>query len=132
MEKFESEDVDIIREDMKSAFSKIEEQRGVTIKLGRNISWDDTMFSQSLKILAGDGSSLEKKIWDQNAKFFDIPLNWFNMTFTNLNGKRCRIDGFNSKATKMPIKYSELESGRKMKTTINVIKKAMALNTDPM
>ncbi len=133
MEKLTSESVDVIRGDIKASMEAIELSHGITIKLGSNISWDETMFSQSLKVLAGDGSALERKLWDQHARYLSIPKEWFGIEFINHDKKRCRIDGINPKAHKMPIKFTELDTGRKMKTSIEAIKRSMQLpaNSDP-
>lgn len=129
MDKINSENIDIIREDLNMCFRKIEEQRGITIKLG-NTSYDNDHFTTKLTVLVGDGSKHEQEIWNVNARFLGIPNDWFGREFINKDGKVCKITGINPKAYKMPIKYEEVLSGKRFKTAIKNLRSIMSMSVN--
>lgn len=124
MERINSKNIDIVRDSMKAALSSVEARYGVTIKLG-NTSYDDTHFTTKMTVSVGDGSEYEQKIWDTNARLFGLPKDWLNKEFINDSGIGCKITGINPKAYKMPVKYEEVLSGKKFKTTVDGIKSTM-------
>lgn len=115
--------------DIKAALVPIGPKHGITIKTG-NISYDNNHFTTKITVLIGDGEALEREIWNNNARFLSIPVNWFGKEFINRDGKVCKVDGINPKAHKMPIKFTEVVSGKKMKCAASVLIAAMNLEVN--
>lgn len=124
--KITSSNIDIIRDDIKELLMPLHEKYGITIKLG-NTSYDDTHFKTPLTVLSGDGSAQEKEIWEKNARFLGLNEEWFGKTFINKEGISCVVTGINPKAYKMPIKYMEVVSGKRYKTSASNLISTMAL-----
>lgn len=120
MKEINYENIDIIREDLKMCFSKIERQRGVIIKLG-NTSYDNTHFTTKITVLAGDGSKKIKSDFMANCKFLSIPEDWFKKEFI-YNNEKFIITGINTNALKFPLNYKSLDTNKEYKCKVSFLK----------
>jgi len=120
MRTFNSDNLDVLRAEIKEALKAVTEKHGVKFTLG-NITYRSTNFTTTLSAyIADDGLSPEKAEWDAYCGKFDMKKDWFGEVFL-YKGERFKIIGIKKYGTRLPAIGKSIKDGKTYNFSAQVV-----------
>ena len=118
---FNRTNIKALRADIATALAAVENQHGVSFKLG-NIRFSDNDFRGKLECFSASDNSgkavnVDKQKFESKAFLVGVKTTSFGKTFTS-NGRKFTINGINTRAKKYPIQASTA-TGKRFKFPVS-------------
>ena len=101
IEKFDKPTLKIVREALADALDGLQEELGIKLKIGTNISFDANTFTTKLTGSLFSHDPLAED-WEKYAHVYDLDVTWLGKQFPS-NGKTFTIVGLDTKKRKYPV-----------------------------
>jgi len=122
IEKFDKPTLKIVREALADALDGLQEELGIKLKIGNNISFDANTFTTKLTGSLFSHDPLAED-WKKYAHIYDLDVAWLGREFPS-DGKTFTIVGLDTKKRKYPVIATR--DGKRYKFPTDVVIKRVA------